>query len=149
MYGKRYEKVHFSASTSLPTPPNPWPNETMMMYIHISLQHVEDVHMYMYTSTYSMLVECEGTLEVLEAELADIELRQVGVVRRVGGGVPCLDLVRSKLYHFEVIVHRRLGGWLPAQQFLLADAAAALSSCHLYLCLCLSFPPFCSFFLSP
>ena len=88
------------------TPPNPWPNETMMMYVHISLQHV-DVHMYI--STYSMLVECEGALEVLEAELTDIELRQVGVVRRVEGGVPCLDFVRSKLYHFEVIVHRRLG----------------------------------------
>ena len=63
----------------------------------------------MYISTYSMLVECEGALEVLEAELADIELRQVGVVRRVGAWVPRLDLVRSKLYHFEVIVHRRLG----------------------------------------
>ena len=34
--------------------------------------------------TYSMFVEHEGALEVLEAELTDIELRHVGVVRRVG-----------------------------------------------------------------
>ena len=34
--------------------------------------------------TYSMFVECEGALEVLEAELTDVELRHVGVVRRVG-----------------------------------------------------------------
>ena len=64
-----------------------------------------------------MLVECEGALEVFEAELADIELRQVGVVRRVGGGVPCLDLVRSKLYHFEVIVHRWLGSGCQLSSF--------------------------------
>ena len=64
-----------------------------------------------------MLVECEGALEVFEAELADIELRQVGVVRRVGGGVPRLDLVRSKLYHFEVIVHRWLGGGCQLSSF--------------------------------
>ena len=71
----------------------------------------------MYISTYSVLVECEGALEVLEAELADIELCQVGVVRRVGGGVPRLDLVRSKLYHFEVIVHRWLGGGCQLSSF--------------------------------
>ena len=40
-----------------------------------------------------MLVECEGALEVLEVELTDLELPQVGVVRKVGGGVLCLDLV--------------------------------------------------------
>ena len=44
-----------------------------------------------------MFVEHEGALEVLEAEHADVELCHVGVVRRVGGGVPRLDLVRSKL----------------------------------------------------
>ena len=40
-----------------------------------------------------MLVECERTLEVLETEFTDVELRQVGVVRKVGRGVPRLDLV--------------------------------------------------------
>ena len=49
--------------------------------------------------TYSMLMESERTFEVLETELTDVELCQVGVVRRIGGGVPCFNLIRPKLNH--------------------------------------------------
>ena len=63
-----------------------------------------------------MLVECEGAFEVLETELAHIELCQVGVVRRIGGGIPRLDLVRPKLDHLEVIINWWLGAW-PLSRF--------------------------------
>ena len=55
-----------------------------------------------------MFVESERTLEVLETELADVQLGEVGVVRWIGGGVPCLDLVRTKLDQLQLVVDRWL-----------------------------------------
>ena len=47
--------------------------------------------------THGMLALNERTLEVFEAKLAEVELLQVGVVRRKGGGVPGNNLVSAKL----------------------------------------------------
>ncbi len=51
-----------------------------------------------------MLAQGEGALEVLEAELADVELGEGGVVCRVGGGVPGVHLMGPKLNHLQTIV---------------------------------------------
>ena len=42
-----------------------------------------------------MLVECEGAFEVFETKFTDVELCQVGVVRRVGGGVYTMSRSRT------------------------------------------------------
>ena len=46
-----------------------------------------------------MFVKSERSLKILETKLADVELRQVGVVWRVGGRVPRLYLVPTELNH--------------------------------------------------
>ena len=51
-----------------------------------------------------MLVESKGTLEVLEAELADVDLVEGGVVCRVRGRVPGVHLMPAKLDHLQAIV---------------------------------------------
>lgn len=55
-----------------------------------------------------MLVQSERALEVLEAKFTNVELGEVGVVRWVGGGVPCLNLICSKLDHLQLVAHQWL-----------------------------------------
>ena len=54
--------------------------------------------------THRMLAQGEGTLEILEAKLADVELGEGGVVSRVGGGVPGVHLVQTKLDGLQTVV---------------------------------------------
>ena len=51
-----------------------------------------------------MFVESERALEVLETELADVEFREAGMIRRVRGGVPRVHLMGTKRYHLELVV---------------------------------------------
>ena len=51
-----------------------------------------------------MLVQCDGTLEVLQTELADVDFGQLGVVKGIGGGVPRVHLIATKLHHLKTIL---------------------------------------------
>ena len=50
-----------------------------------------------------MSVQGDRTLEVLETELADVDLGEGGEVRGVGGGVPHIHLVRPKLHQPQLV----------------------------------------------
>ena len=51
-----------------------------------------------------MSVKCNGALEVLEAELADVYLGEGGKVRRVGRGIPHVHLIAAKLHQTKFVV---------------------------------------------
>ena len=51
-----------------------------------------------------MSVQRDRALEVLEAELADVDLGEAGVVWGIGGGVPRSHLVPAKLHQTQLVV---------------------------------------------
>ena len=51
-----------------------------------------------------MSVQCNGTLEVFETELADVDLGEARVVSGIGGGVPHTHLMTAKLYQSQSVL---------------------------------------------
>ena len=51
-----------------------------------------------------MLMQCDGTLEVLQTKLADVDFGQLGVVWGVRRRVPGVHLVAAKLHHLKTIL---------------------------------------------
>jgi len=59
---------------------------------------------------HRVLVESQGTLEILQTKLAYVQFRKVGVVSRIRGRVPGVNFVAAKLDDLELVAwHGRLG----------------------------------------